>query len=155
MAESTLTTTHKKDILIDRLNLLLADYQIYYQNLRGFHWNIQGKWFFQLHDKFEELYREASETIDKIAERIRSLGATPLHAFDDYFQKAQLNAAKNISDGEQAVQIAVKNNQVLLFHLKDILAIASQQKDEGTATLITDLITATEKRIWMLKSFLV
>lgn len=155
MAENTLTTTSKKDALIDRLNLLLADYQIYYQNLRGFHWNVQGKLFFQLHDKFEELYREASETIDEIAERIRSLGATPLHAFDDYFQKAQLNAAKNVYDGEQAVQIALKNNQILLFHLKEILEVASHHKDEGTTTLISDLITSTEKRIWMLKSFLV
>lgn len=154
MAKNTLTTTSRKDILLDRLNLLLADYQIYYQNLRGFHWNVQGNLFFQLHDKFEELYREASETIDEIAERIRSLGATPLHAFDDYFQKAQLNAAKNIHDGEQAVQITVKNNQVLLFHLKEILEIANQQKDEGTIALISDRITSTEKRIWMLKSFL-
>ncbi len=153
--ENTKTTANKKEIIIQRLNLLLADYQIYYQNLRGFHWNLEGRYFFQLHDKFEELYGEASETIDDLAERIRSLGGTPLHAFDDYFQKAQLNAAKNVSDGEQAVQIALKNSQVLLFHLKEILTVANEQKEEGTLQLIGDLIVTTEKRIWMLKSFLV
>ena len=28
--------------IIDSLQQLLADYQIYYANLRGFHWNIKG-----------------------------------------------------------------------------------------------------------------
>jgi len=42
-------------ILVDKLNTLLANYQIYYQNLRNFHWNISGPNFFELHAKFEEL----------------------------------------------------------------------------------------------------
>ena len=35
------------------LNDLLANYQVFYQNLRGFHWNVKGKAFFELHLKFE------------------------------------------------------------------------------------------------------
>lgn len=147
-------TELRNEKLVKQLNQLLADYQLYYQNLRGFHWNVKGHLFFHLHDKFESLYREASETVDEIAERIRALGATPLHTLEDYFQQAQLTSAKNISNGEEAVNFTMKNSQVLLYDLKEVLHLAEDYKDEATMTLISDLITNTEKRIWMLKAFL-
>jgi len=147
-------TAAKSEKLVKQLNQLLADYQLYYQNLRGFHWNVKGHLFFHLHDKFESLYKEANETVDEIAERVRALGATPLHTLEDYFQQAQLTSAKNISDGEEAVQVTLKNSQVLLHDLKEVLHLADEQNDEATLTLISDLITDTEKRIWMLKAFL-
>ena len=49
------------------LNELLANFQIYYQNLRGLHWNIKGRSFFELHVKFEELYTDAQEKVDLIS----------------------------------------------------------------------------------------
>ena len=61
-------------ILAAELNLLLANFQVYYQNLRGLHWNIRGKRFFDLHLKFEELYNDSQIKIDLIAERILTLG---------------------------------------------------------------------------------
>ena len=42
--------------LISGLNNLLADLQVFYQNLRGLHWNVKGNMFFLLHEKFEEYY---------------------------------------------------------------------------------------------------
>lgn len=147
-------TAIKKEKLVKHLNQLLADYQLYYQNLRGFHWNIKGHLFFHLHDKFEVLYREANETVDDIAERIRALGTIPLHTLEDYFHQAQLTSAKDISNGEQAVSITLKNSQVLLYDLKEVLHLAEELSDEATTTLISELITSTEKRIWMLKAFL-
>ncbi|MDF9798557.1 starvation-inducible DNA-binding protein [Catalinimonas alkaloidigena] len=147
-------TEVRNEKLVQELNQLLADYQLYYHNLRGFHWNVKGHLFFQLHDKFEDLYREASEAVDVIAERIRALGATPLHTIEEYFQQAQLSSAKNISKGEEAVSIAMKNSQVLLYDLKEVLHLAESFQDEATITVISELITETEKRIWMLKAFL-
>ncbi len=78
----------------EKLNVLLADYQVYYQNLRGFHWNIQGNRFFSLHEKFEELYLSTAEVIDEIAERILTLGHVPLHTFNDYVATAHLKAQR-------------------------------------------------------------
>ena len=41
--------------VVSALHQLLADFQVYYTNLRGFHWNIKGHGFFVLHEKFEEI----------------------------------------------------------------------------------------------------
>ena len=56
--------------VVDALNQLLADHQVYYQNLRGLHWNVKGTLFFALHTQFESYYNQASETVDELAERI-------------------------------------------------------------------------------------
>ena len=72
---------NKAKKLTEILNKLLADYEIFYQNLRGFHWNIKGREFFELHVKFEELYNEAFIKIDEIAERILTLEGIPMHTY--------------------------------------------------------------------------
>ena len=72
------------ELLADKLNELLANYQLFYINTRGFHWNIKGEKFFELHAKFEELYNDLFLKIDEIAERILTLGHTPLHSYEDY-----------------------------------------------------------------------
>ena len=94
----------KSKELSEKLNLLLANYQLFYINARGFHWNIAGDKFFELHVKFEELYTDALIKIDEIAERILTLGFTPLHSFIDYTKSSSIKEAKNISDGKTAVQ---------------------------------------------------
>ena len=53
--------------VVKGLNQLLADFQVYYMNLRGVHWNVKGKGFFTLHEKYEELYNDAANKVDEIA----------------------------------------------------------------------------------------
>ena len=77
-------------VLNNRLNELLADYQLFYQNLRGLHWNIKGREFFELHVKFEEYYDDAVLKVDEIAERILTLEGEPLHTFTDYLQISKI-----------------------------------------------------------------
>ncbi|MDZ4330580.1 MAG: hypothetical protein U0945_08345, partial [Flavobacterium sp.] len=54
----------ESELIVGQLNVLLSNFQVYYQNLRGIHWNIRGKRFFDLHVKFEELYTDAQIKID-------------------------------------------------------------------------------------------
>ena len=82
--------TEHSNKLANELNTLLANYQMFYQNLRGFHWNIQGPSFFELHIKFEELYNDAVIKVDEIAERILTLGETPYHTFTAYLEHSPL-----------------------------------------------------------------
>lgn len=136
------------------LNDLLANYQIFYQNLRGFHWNVTGKEFFELHLKFEELYNDAILKIDEIAERILTLEDTPLHAFSDYLSVSKIKEAKGVSNGIKGVEITVSNFSVLISKERNILTLAANANDEGTVSLMSDYIVQTEKTIWMLRSYL-
>lgn len=136
------------------LNDLLANYAVYYQNLRGFHWNITGKAFFELHAKFEELYTGANLAVDEVAERILTLGATPLHTFSDFIESAEIREAKGIRTADDSVSTVIANLGILLQKERAIMKTAAEADDEGTADLMSDYIRAQEKTVWMLRAYL-
>ena len=141
-------------VIIDKLNELLADFQIYYQNLRGFHWNIQGKEFFELHAKFEELYTDAAMKVDEIAERILTVGGTPLHSFEDYLATAQIKPVKNVHDGETSVKTVIANLEEIVVQEKELKELAGEASDSGTEDQMSALIEEQEKTLWMYKAWL-
>ncbi len=137
-----------------KLNELLANYQIFYINARGFHWNITGDNFFELHLKFEELYNDALLKIDEVAERILTLGYTPLHSFTDYLEKASLKQATNITNGKKAVSEVVTGFQSLIQIERAIFQLSEKANDEGTNAMMSDYIRQQEKTVWMYSSYL-
>jgi starvation-inducible DNA-binding protein len=137
-----------------KLNVLLADYQMFYQNLRGLHWNIKGREFFELHLKFEELYNDAVIKVDEIAERILTLEGEPLHTFSDYLKFSKIDEEHGVTDGVKGVEIIINNFSTLIIKEREILSLAGDAEDEGTISLMSDYISQTEKTLWMLNSYL-
>lgn len=144
----------KVEKVAKELNILLANFQTHYQNLRGVHWNIRGKRFFELHVKFEEFYNIAQENVDEIAERILTLGFTPLHTFQDYVEQSTVPVGKNVSNDNETIRLIIDSFTELLKIERRLLEAADEAQDEGTNALISDLITQQEKNIWMLKAYL-
>lgn len=140
--------------LITELNGLLANFQIYYQNLRGLHWNIKGKNFFELHVKFEEFYTDSQIKIDEIAERILTLQGKPLHTFSDYIENSSVPVGKDISNDVDGVELVVNSLSELLKIERTILESSDKADDEGTNSMMSDFIAEQEKTIWMLNSWL-
>ena len=146
--------TEKSQKVINLLNELLANYQIYYQNLRGFHWNVRGNRFFVLHAKFEELYNDAIEKVDEIAERVLTLGGVPLHSYAAYAKVATLEAKENVTDGDECLRGVVENIQVLLKQERELLQVAAEIGDDGTQDVFSSYISEQEKLLWMLNAHL-
>ncbi len=146
--------TKKSNQLAKELNVLLANYQLYYQNLRGFHWNIQGPSFFELHLKFEELYNDAILKVDEIAERVLTLGETPYHTFTTYLEHSSVKESVNVSDGQTSVSTTLANLKTLLEIERKILDLSSEAGDEGTNSQMSDYISQQEKTVWMLTAYL-
>lgn len=144
----------KSQALAEKLNMLLADYMVFYQNTRGFHWNIRGEKFFELHVKFEELYTNLLLKVDEVAERILTLDATPLHAFDDYKRAAEIKSVKDISDGKKGVQHILNSLEILIVKQRELLNLATDAGDEGTNALMSDYIREQEKSVWMYSAYL-
>ncbi|MGY8940318.1 MAG: Dps family protein [Flavobacteriales bacterium] len=155
MNKSILGLDRKKSAnLVNNLNGLLANFQIYYQNLRGLHWNIKGKNFFELHVKFEEFYTDSQVKIDEVAERILTLQGKPLHTFTDYINKASVPVGRDISHDEEGVLLVVNSLSELLTIEREILDLSEKANDEGTNSMMSDFIAEQEKTIWMLNSWL-
>lgn len=138
----------------EKLNELLANYSIFYQNTRGAHWNIKGDQFFTLHPKFEELYDNLVLKIDEIAERILTLGATPNHNYSDYLKLSTIEESKEVSDANKCVENILASFKVVIDLQREILEIAGEAGDEGTNSQMSDYITEQEKEVWMYNSYL-
>ncbi|GAB2642916.1 MULTISPECIES: Dps family protein [Psychrobacter] len=140
--------------VIAQLNKLLSTYHVFYLNVRGYHWNVKGEHFFTLHPKFEELYTSLQLQIDEIAERILTLGGTPLHAYSDFAQHTSISEDKNVKDGTSCVKGVLTGLQALIAEQRQVSSLAAESDDQGTADLVDEYVQEQEKLVWMYNAFL-
>lgn len=143
----------KVENVVNGLQQLLADFQVYYTNLRGFHWNIKGHSFFVLHSKFEDMYNSAAETVDELAERILMLGSIPNHRFSDYLKISVIKESGYVNNADEALNNIMETFRHFIAEERKLLAIASEAGDEVTVSMMTDLLEEQEKMIWMLNAY--
>jgi starvation-inducible DNA-binding protein len=146
--------TKKSAELAEKLNLLLANYSLFYQNTRGYHWNIKGEKFFELHLKFEELYNDLLLKIDEVAERILTLGHAPNHRYSDYTKISEIKESRQVADGMKAVEDILNSFKTIILLQRELLQLSATSGDEGTNALMSDYIRAQEKLVWMYSAFL-
>ncbi|MEX0584149.1 MAG: Dps family protein [Natronospirillum sp.] len=146
--------TAKAKDLANGLNALLANYQVFYMNTRGYHWNIRGKDFFELHLKFEELYTDLLTKVDEIAERVLTLGEEPAHTYSNYLEQSGIQEQARVTDGSQAMAQILDAFKTVISKQRAILAQAGDANDEGTAALMSDYIREQEKTVWMFSAYL-
>lgn len=144
----------KSNQLVSQLGDLLSNYSVFYQNVRGYHWNIKGENFFELHVKFEELYNDLILKIDEIAERILTLGSDPENRFSVYLSQSKIQEATNLTNGKLAIEDILDSFKELLIKQRDIMDFAGEIGDEGTSALMSDYIREQEKLIWMYSAYL-
>lgn len=144
----------KSHTLANLLDDLLANYSVFYQNVRGYYWNVKGEKFFELHSKFEELFKILFVNIDNAADRILSLGHAPEHKYINYLKRSSIDESNNVADGHKAVQEILNSFKILLEKQRYIIALSTDVKDEGTNTQISDHIRDHEKLVWMYSAFL-
>jgi len=144
----------KAEKLAKKLNTLLANYSVFYQNTRGFHWNIKGEKFFELHIKFEELYNDLLLKVDEVAERILTLGYVPEHNYSQYNKASAIAESSKVNDGVKAVEHILESFKIVISLQRELLDMSADANDEGTNALMSDYIRAQEKQVWMYSAYL-
>ena len=139
--------------VVASLQNLLADFQIYYTNLRGFHWEIKGRGFFVLHEKFESMYDDAASKVDEIAERILTLGGTPENKYSGYLKVVRIPEVSGVSTSREAVENVLGTYKHFIAEEWKLIDLANEANDAVTADMLTGYLKEQEKMIWMLVAF--
>jgi len=139
--------------IVDSLNILLSNYQIHYQKLRNFHWNVEGDVFFELHELFEKEYNEVKIQIDEIAERIRVFGKKPHSTLQKYLEIAEIKECDNDYPSDKMVTEILNDLDMLISYLMDAYETASEIGDIATTDMLTKFLTRTETQHWMLNAY--
>jgi len=138
--------------ILNNLNILLSDLNVFYRKLQNYHWNIKGKDFFTIHTKLEEYYNEVSEKIDEVAENILALDAQPLGTLKDYLNTTKIVEAENKKvDSTHILNEIIKDYSMLLQDAKDIKKLADTNSENKTSILMDSMIEDYTKKLWMLK----
>jgi starvation-inducible DNA-binding protein len=143
----------KTNNTVNQLNILLADFHLYYQKLRDFHWKIVGKSFFDLHLKFEEMYDDTKLKVDEIAERILTLRYQPTSNLSEYLKLSNIKESKATLSDVKMIDTLIDDHAILLKQMRAVVEAAGEANDEGTIDLIGGYIRELEKTTWMLDAW--
>ena len=134
------------------LNVLLSDLNVFYRKLQNYHWNVQGKDFFNIHAKLEEYYDEINEQIDEVAEKMLMIDMQPLGTMKDYLANTTIQEAENAKIDENSVYpILIKDYDTLLNQVKTIKKQADDQSCYMMSSFLDEIISSYKKHLWMLK----
>ena len=147
-------STGETEEITKSLNDLLSNYSVHYQRLRGYHWNVKGSDFFDLHEQFETQYTEAIQNIDDIAERIRIFGKAPLSTMQEYLDTAELKETGSQLSSELMIRELLNDYRTLLQYMFAVVEVAVENNDSGTEGMVKKFINSIEKHHWMLSAFM-
>lgn len=135
------------------LDTFLANATLFYQKLRHYHWNVQGRDFFDLHARFEMIYEKWAPHIDQVAERIIALDEVPVHTLAGMLERATLAEDDGIPDGGEMVQRTLADMEALRAAAATIVAEAEAAGDRTTVNLLDAIGDDIEGDVWMLKAW--
>nr|WP_263315033.1 Dps family protein [Mammaliicoccus sp. Marseille-Q6498] len=140
--------------VIEVLNKQVAEWTVLYTKLHNYHWYVKGPNFFSLHEKFEELYNEASVYIDDLAERILAIDGKPIATLKEALEWSVIEEAENNLTANQMVEQLSKDFTTVIAQLEEGIQLAEKADDDMTGDMLLAMVTSLEKHNWMLKSFL-
>ena len=141
-------------MLADLLKTLLASDFTYYLKAHFFHWNVEGKDFYQYHKFLQKVYEDAYEAVDTIAETIRTLDATAPGSLTRYHELSRIQDQTLVPRAQLMMEELLSDSEIMIELLNECFAAATAENKQDIANFIAERLTATNKFIWMFKSFL-
>ena len=149
-------TEEQRNGVVKLLNEDLANSYLLLVKTKKFHWDVVGPQFRTLHQLWEEQYQTLTETIDSIAERVRTLGGYPVGTMEGFLKVATLKEDPgDIPVATEMVARLVDDHEQIIRGLREHIDQCSENfHDEGTADFLTGLMEGHEQMAWMLRSFI-
>ncbi|HDC9360223.1 TPA: DNA starvation/stationary phase protection protein [Staphylococcus aureus] len=145
--------SNQQDV-VKELNQQVANWTVAYTKLHNFHWYVKGPNFFSLHVKFEELYNEASQYVDELAERILAVGGNPVGTLTGCLEQSIVKEAAKGYSAEQMVEELSQDFTNISKQLENAIEIAGNAGDDVSEDMFIGMQTSVDKHNWMFKSYL-
>lgn len=140
--------------LVKEMNIQVSSWSVLYTKLHNYHWYVKGHQFFILHEKFEELYGEATAHMDEIAERILTLGGNPVATLKEHLTQSVVQEASGNEKADDMVRVVATDYGEIMQSLKKGMELAATAGDGMTEDVLNAIYQNIEKHQWMLNAFL-
>lgn len=136
------------------INQVVSDLNVLFVKLHHHHWFIKGIAFFELHEKFQDMYEEVNELYDAFAERLITIGGTPVSSLQAYLTITNIKEATTFISIQETLITIKKDYEYLIKAMKNVLTLAHAENDEATADACIGAIGKFEKTTWMVQASL-
>ena len=140
------------EALVDKAKQVLADTFVLYMKAHGYHWNIIGSNFPQLHGFFGDLYIEVHGAVDILAEELRQLDSFSPGTLKRLIELSVLSEDDAIPKAEKMVTNLLAANDEVMKSLTEVYNMAEDQNEFAYSNVIQDRLSAHAKHRWMLKA---
>lgn len=140
--------------LYEKMNLYLANQEVSYIKLHNLHWYVKGRGFFTLHTKLESLYDQTAEIIDQVAERLLALDQSPIANLKKAMSVSTVTELKDAPiSSEETAKLLLGDTDAWIRDTAEIISLAEEANDAGSADLFTGYLSEYQKLRWMLKAY--
>ncbi len=144
-----------RDRLVQLLNARLADTFDLYSQLKQAHWNVKGSDFIQLHLLYDQVAESVLEYVDEIAERATALGGLALGTVRLAAEASSLDEYPlDAVDGMDTVAAVADRLAAYGASVRAAIETATEQDDQDTADLFTEISRAIDKHLWFVEAHL-
>lgn len=145
----------KNELLAGKLTKLLGTTVVFKFFVQGAHWNVKGKDFNEFHDFFGEIYKDAEEATDELAELIRQLDYDAPFMLQDLAMVSVCNPGACESDCVSFTREIANCNAVIIDCFKEAFDCAANEcNEQGIADYLAGRINAHMKLQWKLRAIL-
>jgi starvation-inducible DNA-binding protein len=138
---------------LKQMNVYLSNLQVLNTKLHNLHWNVEGKVFFALHEKTEELYDELFVQYDDVAEMLKIKGEMPLATLAEYLENATLKEVKGKKfSPEEVISILLEDLTAVNEMARDLRNTADEAGDFTVVAMFEDIVTSFEKTLWFVRA---
>ncbi len=145
-------TRDNRKALADSLSVTLADSYVLYGLTQHVHWNASGPLFYSLHQLTESRYEEQAAAIDRLAERIRSIGFAAPGGIRQMLVITRLGELPEAHDADDMIRLLIHCNEACAKYAREVVGKAEDVEDVMTADLLTERIGRHEENVWMLRA---
>ena len=138
--------------LIEKSKVVLAETFVMYMKAHGYHWNVIGSDFPQLHDFFGDIYDELHGAIDALAEQIRTLNSFAPGTLYRMTELSSIKEDEKIPQPAKMITNLIDANEAMIKSLMECYEMAEQEKEFAYSNFLQDRLTAHKKHAWMLKA---
>jgi starvation-inducible DNA-binding protein len=146
---------HNKTDLVEKLSHLLSDVVTMRSVAQGYHWNVKGIEFTQMHELFQEIYEDIDSSVDPLAEQIRKLGYDSPYFLTDFVEMTCLGDMPRLSgDPVQMLESLLNVNNSVNACILGAFQLADACNEQGIADFLAGRDDMHKKWGWYLRSSL-
>lgn len=139
--------------IVSKLNILLANYQVFFHKLQNYHWNVVGSDFYDIHEITESMYMNALKNVDEIAERVRVFGKIPAYKMTEYLSESTIKETTHDMSADYMLKEITKDLEILSGFIIESHEISSKNGDISSSHLMSRIMNDLEKSHWQLSSW--